>query len=55
MPGAPQLIEELKWAGFDVGNAANNHSLDYGISGLLASMENLKKANFPFECIGRNG
>lgn len=54
MRGAPELIEELKWAGFDVGSAANNHSLDYSISGMLASMKNLKKAAFPFAGIGKN-
>jgi poly-gamma-glutamate synthesis protein (capsule biosynthesis protein) len=33
--GPPEAGEDLKWAGFDLLNRANNHTTDYGIEGML--------------------
>jgi len=39
-----QLAEELQWAGFNMVGHANNHSFDWGVAGLLQSVENLDRA-----------
>lgn len=41
----PQRVEVLQRAHIQVANLANNHSLDYGVNGLLETLEVLKKAN----------
>jgi CubicO group peptidase (beta-lactamase class C family)/poly-gamma-glutamate capsule biosynthesis protein CapA/YwtB (metallophosphatase superfamily) len=33
--GPPEAAADLKWAGFDLLNRANNHTTDYGIEGML--------------------
>lgn len=33
--GSPEVAEELKWAGFDLFNRANNHTTDFGVEGML--------------------
>jgi len=33
--GSPEVLEDLKWAGFDLFNRANNHTTDYGVEGML--------------------
>ena len=38
------MAEELKWAGFDMVNHANNHAMDYSFEGLHESVETLRKA-----------
>lgn len=50
----PQLAEELRWAGFDFCSLANNHSLDYGIEGLISTMNSLKNIDMPFSGVGLN-
>jgi poly-gamma-glutamate capsule biosynthesis protein CapA/YwtB (metallophosphatase superfamily) len=39
----PSLLKELQWIGFNLYGTANNHSLDYGIPGLLHTMQTLKQ------------
>ena len=42
--GAPAwVLDELTDAGFDLFAMANNHSLDYGISGLLRAIEAMER------------
>jgi poly-gamma-glutamate capsule biosynthesis protein CapA/YwtB (metallophosphatase superfamily) len=41
----PALIKELQWMGFNLYGTANNHSMDFGIQGLLDTIDVLKKAN----------
>jgi poly-gamma-glutamate capsule biosynthesis protein CapA/YwtB (metallophosphatase superfamily) len=41
----PQRVEVLQQANIQVANLANNHSLDYGVEGLLETLEVLKRAN----------
>lgn len=33
--GPPEVLEDLKWAGFDLFNRANNHTTDYGVEGMI--------------------
>jgi poly-gamma-glutamate capsule biosynthesis protein CapA/YwtB (metallophosphatase superfamily) len=53
--GAPAwVLDELSEAGFDLFAAATNHSLDYGISGLLRGIEALEQRGLSYAGIGRN-
>ena len=47
-------IPALLHTGIDAVSLANNHSLDWGVEGILETMENLKKAGLPFVGTGRN-
>lgn len=47
---SPKAVPELKASGFDVLNLANNHTLDYGTTGLLDTFRHLDE-----EGIGRIG
>ncbi len=48
------IVDELKWAGFDLLSVANNHAMDYGPDGLRASLGHLEAAGFAFAGAGRN-
>lgn len=48
------VIDELKWAGFDIVSHACNHSLDYSYGGLYSTWDALKAANLPYAGTGRN-
>lgn len=50
----PWVVDELMGLGFDLFACATNHSLDYSISGLQASMEQLKKREASFAGVGEN-
>jgi len=53
--GAPAwVLDELTDAGFDLFAMANNHSLDYGISGLLRAIEAMERRGLSFAGVGRN-
>ena len=39
----PALLKELQWIGFNLFGTANNHSMDFGIQGLLDTMQVLKQ------------
>ncbi len=43
----PEMIDELKWMGFDIFSTANNHSLDYMYGGLRKTIEHLEEAGVP--------
>jgi len=45
---APSVLEGLQSAGVDLVTLANNHSLDYGASGLLDTVEALRAIGIPF-------
>jgi poly-gamma-glutamate synthesis protein (capsule biosynthesis protein) len=51
---APHIAEELAWMGFDILSFANNHCMDYGIEGMLATCENLDRAGLVYAGVGRN-
>lgn len=50
----PYMVEELKWAGFNLLSRANNHTMDYGPGGLAATSENLDKAGLVHAGAGPN-
>ncbi|MFC7737605.1 CapA family protein [Roseomonas sp. GCM10028921] len=53
--GAPAwVLDELSEAGFDLFAAATNHCLDYGVSGLLHTIEALEARGLSYAGIGRN-
>jgi len=53
MSTAPELLEELRWMGVDVVSLANNHTTDYGPTGLVACMEHLRAHRMPYAGAGR--
>jgi poly-gamma-glutamate capsule biosynthesis protein CapA/YwtB (metallophosphatase superfamily) len=54
MTTSPALLADLRWMGVDIVSMANNHATDYGVGGILASIEHLRRADFPFAGIGAN-
>jgi len=50
----PYIAEEYKWAGFNIVSRANNHCLDWGIDGALATSEVLDKVGLAHAGFGRN-
>jgi poly-gamma-glutamate synthesis protein (capsule biosynthesis protein) len=50
----PATLKELQWVGFNIFAAANNHSLDYGIQGLLDTIQVLRQDHAVFAGIGEN-
>lgn len=45
---SPQILEDLKKFGFNIYNAANNHSMDYSHNGLEATIRHLKEHDIRF-------
>lgn len=58
MPSAlqadPVIAHELKWAGFDLVSCAFNHATDWGIPGLLGTIDSLDKAGMVHAGTGNN-
>ena len=53
--GAPAwVLDELKWAGFRLFGAANNHSFDFGTDGLRSNLRALRQAGVVYAGIGEN-
>lgn len=52
--GHPGVIDDLKGMGFDLYSAANNHMVDWGEGGLLATMRTLEAAGVTYAGIGRH-
>src|SRR5262249_12704842 len=53
--GAPAwVLDELKWAGFRLFAAANNHSLDFGTEGLMNSLRRMEQADLVYAGAGEN-
>jgi poly-gamma-glutamate capsule biosynthesis protein CapA/YwtB (metallophosphatase superfamily) len=52
MIGDPALVGALRELGLDAVGCANNHSLDMGVTGLLAAMDALRAGGLPFAGIG---
>jgi poly-gamma-glutamate synthesis protein (capsule biosynthesis protein) len=44
MASRPEIASELAWAGVDMLSSANNHTFDYGSTGVLENIENVSKA-----------
>ena len=53
--GAPAwVLDELKWAGFRLFAAANNHSLDFGPEGLMNTLHRMEQAGVVYAGAGEN-
>jgi poly-gamma-glutamate capsule biosynthesis protein CapA/YwtB (metallophosphatase superfamily) len=53
--GSPRFVlDELKWAGFDLLSLANNHAGDYGVEGLRSTIDALSKTDFIYAGVGEN-
>lgn len=53
--GAPAtVLDDLRDAGFNLFATATNHSLDYGVAGVLASIEAMEARKLNYAGIGRN-
>ena len=53
--GAPAwVLDELKWAGFRLFGAANNHAFDFGTEGMLTNLRNLRQAGVVYAGLGEN-
>jgi poly-gamma-glutamate capsule biosynthesis protein CapA/YwtB (metallophosphatase superfamily) len=50
----PDVIDDLRWLGFDMVSTANNHCVDYGELGLLANLDNLDSRGMPYAGTGRS-
>ena len=50
----PDIIDDLRWLGFDMVSTANNRCADYGETGLLASLDNLDSHGMPHAGAGRS-
>lgn len=50
----PSILEDIEKFGFNLYNAANNHSMDYSHNGLEATMRYLEARNMRYAGVGRN-
>lgn len=51
---SPEILEDLKWLGFNLYSAPNNHSMDYLHNGVLRTVESFEKAKVTYAGIGEN-
>lgn len=49
----PALLSEFEWLGINIYGMGHNHATDYGVSGLVASMEALEARGLTYAGIGR--
>ncbi|MCX8074532.1 MAG: CapA family protein [Clostridia bacterium] len=49
-----EILDGLKYAGFDIVTNANNHTLDRGEKGLLSSIDNIKKSGLLYTGTSEN-
>jgi poly-gamma-glutamate capsule biosynthesis protein CapA/YwtB (metallophosphatase superfamily) len=54
MIAEPRIAEDLKWAGVDIMSLAQNHSMDWGVPGMLSTINACKKAGIAFAGTGRD-
>ena len=52
LSAAPQVAEDLLWAGFNLFAAANNHSLDFGTDGLMLHIAAMQRLGMAYAGIG---
>jgi poly-gamma-glutamate capsule biosynthesis protein CapA/YwtB (metallophosphatase superfamily) len=50
----PSMLKQLQWMGFNLFGVANNHSMDFGIQGLLETIQVLKQDGAVYAGIGKN-
>jgi len=49
----PHVLSELEWMGIDLYGMAHNHATDYGVTGLVASLEALEARGLTYAGAGR--
>ena len=49
----PELLSEFQWLGIDIYGMAQNHATDYGVAGLVASIEALEARGLVYAGVGR--
>jgi len=54
MAAEPAIARELAWAGFDMVGNANNHTFDYGSTGVLETIENVEGAGIVIAGAGKD-
>jgi len=54
MQAYPFVLDELKWAGFDIFGLANNHAYDFGADGLLSTIRHFDEAGLTHAGTGEN-
>jgi poly-gamma-glutamate synthesis protein (capsule biosynthesis protein) len=53
--GSPRfVVDELKWAGFDLFGLANNHAHDFGVDGMRSTVAALESAQAVYAGVGEN-
>jgi poly-gamma-glutamate capsule biosynthesis protein CapA/YwtB (metallophosphatase superfamily) len=50
----PAMLKELQWIGFNLFSNANNHAMDFGIDGLLNTMQAMREAGAVYAGVGEN-
>jgi len=50
----PRVAAELRWAGVGIASLANNHSMDFGASGLLSTIRHVDSAGIAHAGTGRD-
>jgi poly-gamma-glutamate synthesis protein (capsule biosynthesis protein) len=50
----PRIADDLKWAGVNIMSLAQNHSLDFGASGVLSTIRHCKRAGLAVAGTGRD-
>jgi poly-gamma-glutamate synthesis protein (capsule biosynthesis protein) len=54
MSSPPWVVDELKWAGYDMVSIANNHGGDFGQDGIRNTMKVLTEKDLPYAGAGEN-
>jgi len=54
MAADPSMIDELKWAGFNIVATANNHASDYGEAGMMSNIRFLRERGLVQAGMGAN-
>lgn len=49
----PELLSEFEWLGIDIYGMAHNHATDYGVAGLVSSIEALEARGLTYAGVGR--
>lgn len=49
----PDMLKQLQWMGFNLFSTANNHSMDFGIQGVLDTMQVLKENRAVYAGMGK--
>lgn len=49
----PELLSEFEWLGIDIFGMAQNHATDYGVAGLVSSIEALDARGLTYAGVGR--